>query len=100
MDISQALPGLVTIKYQDEDWIQTINYEHIPFHCKKCHEHGHLFHDFPLNAQTPKTGEGKQKDGFTSVTGWKKQPPKKHSQEGNQNIPTHNSFDILNELPK
>jgi hypothetical protein len=50
--------------------------------------------------QTPKTGEGKQKDGFMKVTGRKKQPPKKHNQEGNQNIPTNNSFDILNQLPE
>ena len=25
------------------------NYEHIPFHCRKCHEHGHLFQDHTLN---------------------------------------------------
>jgi hypothetical protein len=30
----------------------------------------------------------------------KKQPPKKHSQEGNQKISTNNSFDILNQLPE
>jgi hypothetical protein len=98
MDISKALPGSVTIEYQDEDWNQTIDYEHIPFRCKKCHEHGHLFRDCPLNAQIPRAGEGKQKDGFTTDTGKKKQPPRKHNQEGNQNIPINNSFDILNQL--
>jgi hypothetical protein len=65
MDISKALLGSVTIEYQDEDWIQTIDYEHIPFHCRKFHEHGHLFHDFPLNSPTQLMGEGKPKDGFT-----------------------------------
>jgi hypothetical protein len=33
MDISKALPGSVTIEYQDEVWIQTIDYEQIPFLC-------------------------------------------------------------------
>jgi hypothetical protein len=59
MDISKALPGSITLEYQDDDWSQTIDYEHIPFRCRKCHEHGHLFRDCPLNATTPKTPEGK-----------------------------------------
>jgi hypothetical protein len=100
MDISKALPGLVTIEYQDEDWNQTIDYEHIPFHCSKCHEHGHLFRDYPLNVQNSRAGDGKQKDGFTMVTCRKKQPPRKHNQESNQKIPISNSFDILNQLPE
>jgi hypothetical protein len=77
MDILKALPGSVTLEYQDEDWNQTMDYEHIPFRCRKCHEHGHLFRDCPLNAQNSKAGEGKKKDGYTTVTGRKKQPPKK-----------------------
>jgi hypothetical protein len=80
MDISKALPGSVTLEYQDEDWNQTIDYEHIPFHCRKCHEHGHLFRDFPLNAHAPKAGENKQKDGFTTVTGRKRNPPRSRTQ--------------------
>jgi hypothetical protein len=98
MEISKMLSGLVTIEYQDKDWIQTIDYEHIPFHCRKCHEHGHLFHDFPLNSQAQIMGEGKPKDGFTQVIGRKKQPRKKNSQERKQKISTNNSFDVLNQL--
>jgi len=56
-------------------------YEHIPFHCRKFHEHGHLFYVCPLNAQNSKAGEGKQKDGYTMVIGRKKQPPRKKNQE-------------------
>jgi len=100
MDISKALPGSVTLAYQDEDWNQTMDYEHIPFCCKKCHEHGRLFHDYPLNVQNPKEGEGKQKEGYTIVIGRKKQPPRKQNQESTQKIPTTNSFDILNQLPE
>jgi hypothetical protein len=100
MDISKALPGSVTLEYQDEDWNQTMDYEHIPFHCRKCHEHGHLFCDCPLNVQNPKAGEGKKKEGYTTVTGRKRHPPEKKTQESTQNIPTKNSFDILNQLPE
>jgi hypothetical protein len=82
MDISKALPSSVTIEYQDEDWKQTIDYEHIPFCCRKCHEHGHLFCDFPLNAQNPRAGEKKKKDGYKTITGRKKTtPPEAQSRE-------------------
>jgi hypothetical protein len=60
-----------------EDWTQTIDYEHIPFHCRKCHEHGHLFWDFPLNVPTKKGMEDKMKDRFTQVSGRKKKFPKR-----------------------
>jgi hypothetical protein len=43
MDVFEALSGSLTLEYQDEDWIHTIYYDHIPFRCRKCHEHGHLF---------------------------------------------------------
>jgi hypothetical protein len=33
MNISKDLPGSVTLEYQDEEWAQTIDYEHIPFRC-------------------------------------------------------------------
>jgi hypothetical protein len=35
MNISKSLPGTVTLEYQDEEWAQTIDYEHIPFRCQK-----------------------------------------------------------------
>jgi hypothetical protein len=59
MDISRALPGSITLEYQYEDWGQTIDYGHIPFRCRKYHEHGHLFRDYPLNVQSPNAGESK-----------------------------------------
>jgi hypothetical protein len=98
MDISRALPRYVILEYQDEDWIQTIDYEHIPFHCRKCHEHGHLFRDCPLNAQGPKAQETKQKYGFTTVTSRKKNLPRKQNPGTAPKISTKNSYDILNQL--
>jgi hypothetical protein len=71
-------PGSVTIEYQDEDWIQTIDYEHIPFHCRKFHEHGHLFRDCPLNAQTQTMGEGKSK--MASQGHWMEKTTSKEAQ--------------------
>jgi hypothetical protein len=56
MNISKALPDTFTLEYQDEEWAKTIVYEHIPFICRKCHEHGHLFRDCPLNAPPPPKG--------------------------------------------
>jgi hypothetical protein len=39
----RALSESVTVSYQDNEWSQTLDYEHIPFRCRKCHIHGHLF---------------------------------------------------------
>jgi hypothetical protein len=36
LNISKPLPGAITLDYQDEEWSQTIDYEHIPFRCRKC----------------------------------------------------------------
>jgi len=49
MDLSGALPDEVILEVLDEEWVQTVNYEHIPFRCHKFHEHGHLFRDCPLS---------------------------------------------------
>jgi hypothetical protein len=32
LNISKPLPGSIDLEYQDEEWSQTIDYEHIPFH--------------------------------------------------------------------
>lgn len=33
MDLNQALPDAVNISYFDKDWLQIIDYEHVPFRC-------------------------------------------------------------------
>jgi hypothetical protein len=100
IDISRALAGYVILEYQDEDWSQTIDYEHITFRCRKCHEHGHLFRDFPLNCQGPKASKTMKKYGFTTVTRQKKNPPRKQNPNTAPKISTKNSYDILNQLPE
>lgn len=37
MDLKQPLPDTVRLYHQDQDWIQVIDYEHVPFRCRKCH---------------------------------------------------------------
>jgi hypothetical protein len=49
MHVSGALPEAISLEFRDEEWIQNIDYEQIPFRCTRCHEHGHLIREFPLN---------------------------------------------------
>ena len=59
MDISKALLGSVTLEYQDEDWNQMMDYEHIPFRYRNCHEHGHFQRNYPKTQPLVKEdGEG------------------------------------------
>jgi hypothetical protein len=59
MNVATTLPESITISFQDEEWVQPIDYEHISFRCRKCHEHGHLFRDFPQNI-TQTNNKGKE----------------------------------------
>jgi len=99
-DISKPLPGSICLEHQDNDWIQTIDYEHIPFRCRKCHEHGHLFGDCSLNVppKVEKMVAEKNKDGFTQVQGKQRQYPYKKIVNTQAKAPsTSNSFVILNQ---
>jgi len=63
----RALHDGLWLEYRDEDYFQAIDYEQIPFRCRKCHEHGHLVRECPLNnkAEETKTEQaGKGKDNF------------------------------------
>jgi len=76
-NIYKYLLGSVTLEYQDEEWSQTIDYEHIPFRFRKCHEHGNLFRDCPLNVPTKLEAEEKPKDRFTQVQNRRRQAQNK-----------------------
>ena len=87
MDLSGALSDEVILEVFDEEWIQTVDYEHIPFRCHRCHEHGHLFRDFPLSkienkskATTMKDIESFHKVSHRGKGG--KRGPKQHQAEG------------------
>jgi hypothetical protein len=49
MDVLRALSEAISLEFRDEEWIQNIDYEQIPFRCIICHAHGHLIIEFPLN---------------------------------------------------
>jgi hypothetical protein len=33
LDVSKVLPASISLRFRDIEWIQTIDYEHIPFRC-------------------------------------------------------------------
>lgn len=51
MNIAEPLPKYIELEYHDEIWQQPMDYEHIPFRCRRCHEYGHLFKQCPLNKE-------------------------------------------------
>lgn len=100
MDLSGALLDEVILEVFDEDWVQTVDYEHIPFRCHKCHEHGHLFRDFPLSKIENRSKQNAIKDtkSFQKVAskgkGGKKGP--KHLCNENQKA-SQNKYQALEE---
>jgi len=69
MDLSGALLEAIILELYDEEWVQMVDYEHIPLRCRKGHEHGHLFRDCPTNKveSNGKTSMDKDHEGFTKV---------------------------------
>jgi len=49
MDLSRALPDEIILEVLHEEWVQTVDYEHILFRCRKCHKCGHFIRDCPLS---------------------------------------------------
>lgn len=99
MDLSGALPEGITLEVYDEEWVQTVDYEHFPFRCCKCHEHGHLFRDFPINnvESNGKTSMNKDHEVFTKVGGKGKEGRRSHKKPSEDIRTKHNSFKILEE---
>lgn len=51
MNISKPFLESMEIEYYDEVWTYPLDYDHLPFKCRLCHEYGHLFQGCP---QKPK----------------------------------------------
>jgi len=104
MHLNRALPDTVNLYHDDFEWIQSIDYEHVPFKCRKCHAHGHLFRDYSLNVKPPTytSSEKPNYEGFTKVnnrkmnykkpTSYPKNPPINSSMPS-----TSNSLNILSQ---
>lgn len=102
MRLDKALPDSVSLFHDDYEWTQSLDYEHVPFCCRKCHAHGNLFCGCLLNAkpQSPDPSEKSAQDGFTKVANrkilHKKSSTGKKPQEDVASFPsTSNSFEIL-----
>jgi len=95
MDLSGALLDEFILEVYDEEWVQVVDCEHVPFRCRKCHEHGHLFRHFPQNKMENilRTNTGKDPQGFIKVGGSGKGGGRKHQKKTSKNkLPSHNSF--------
>ena len=68
MHIAKTLPDSIILVHDDTEWTQPLDYEHIPFRCRKYHEHGHLYKDCPKNKTPIVLTTATDEDGFKKVT--------------------------------
>ena len=97
LDISWDLPNGIELSWDDEEWFQEIDYGEIHFCCRFYHEHGHIFHDFPLNKKPGVTNsqEGKDTEGFTKVATKKISTKKVVGPKSHKKVQTHNRIESL-----
>eukprot|EP00253_Pinus_taeda_P024996 PITA_24996 len=102
MHLEKALPESISLFHDDYERTQPLDYEHVPFHCRKCHALGHLFRDCPLNAHTQASEPAGRAnhEGFTKVTSrkrsHKKPSSRKKPHQDAASIPSmSNSFEAL-----
>jgi hypothetical protein len=55
MNVSMSIRESIFLNYQDIKWVQTLNYEFIPFCYHHCHEHDHRFREYPIINPPKKT---------------------------------------------
>ena len=68
----KTLPFSICLVHEDVECIQQLDYEHVPFRCRKCHKNGNLYRACPLNGPLAIVlKEETDKDGF------KKSPTRK-----------------------
>jgi hypothetical protein len=97
MHIAKSLSDSICLSHEDTEWIQTLNYEHVPFRCHKCHKHGHLFRDFPQNKKTtaPKDATFSDEEGFHTIPTRRRNTRKPHTAAKSKDSSTSNIFQVL-----
>lgn len=97
MDVIGALHEELWLEYRDEVYFQAIDYEQISFRCRKCHEHGHMFREFPMNKtmEKPKDNTGKNKEAFTRPTSRQRANRKQQHNASTSIKSTGNTFKVL-----
>ena len=71
VDLEAGLPKAIKLTVGNWSHYQRLDYEHLPFKCRGCHEYGHFIHNFPKNPEVH----------HDKVEGWKKvnrSKPKNH----------------------
>ena len=100
MDLTKELPKAIRMSWEDEDYLQTLDYKQIPFRCRRCHQYGHMFRDFPTNIPktTTRKEEEKQDQGFNRVSSRKRGGRKQDNQDAEKKISVSNKFGALEDL--
>jgi len=62
MDFSRILPEAVKLEFRVDFWLQPMDYEQIPFRCRRWHDHGQLIRECALRKVEEKTKETDRKD--------------------------------------
>ena len=97
LDIFRDLPDGIELTWEDEEWFWSIEYEQILFRCRRCHEHGHLFWEFPQNKRPggKKDRDNQDANAFTKTQNKKWQARKNSRPEINKRVQTQNRYEIL-----
>lgn len=99
MNLAEPIPDTVEVEYHDEVWKQLVDYEHIPFRCRNCHEYDHLYKQCPLNnEEEPKKSQEAVAGGFQQVTRKRRQNkegPRSQSQGKPAPMTSPNKFQVL-----
>lgn len=102
IDVSGALPEAIKLNFKDEIWTQTVDYEHIPFRCRKCHEHV-ISQRLPTKSTPPpKDNQASRKDeqGFIKVGNRSRQGKRNNTGRETPKIAQQNKYDILSTIPE
>jgi len=63
VDLEVGLPEAIKIKVGNWTHLQKLDYEQLPFKCRKCHVYGHFSRGYPKNSE----GEKGKEEGWTQV---------------------------------
>jgi hypothetical protein len=112
MNIFEPLPEMIELEYAGKVRQQLLDYEHIPFRCRRCHEYGHLYKSCPLNGplqqpsnvNNPEQVPRKDDEWFVLISNKKRQtravnprPGQTSKQNPPGSVSTENMYEVLQE---